>query len=149
MTATTYAQTVTRTARAIGTALANGTVQRTDDVVHAAQDYVREAADASGVGSGVAIGEFWDEIEAQAQGAVTQLAGLTDMIQDQYRWAIRRGERPAGHLAEFLFYVKYGFQRFDTDAYELYEKFVEELREAVELRIQNDHELSLRFSGDC
>lgn len=59
-----YEEIVQRTTKAIRRALATGMIDRMDDVVHAASDLVREAAETAGLSSAQGLRDFWDAVDA-------------------------------------------------------------------------------------
>lgn len=68
MTAT-LAQTITRTAATIRTAITDGTIHRVDnwsEILDAARNTVRDAARDAGVSTTDALYDFWTEVEAPA-----------------------------------------------------------------------------------
>ena len=140
MSTETYAQTVTRVARASRDA--------TEGAREALDVQLGNAASAAGIAPHVAVQDVADEIQAIADDDANRRAGLVEMIRNEYKHAVRRGER-AYVLAEFLFYDKYGFQRYDTTDYGIYDRFEDELRNWAEGELQKSHELRLPFNADC
>jgi len=89
MTDATYARTITIHARAIRTAMANGTIDRDSDVIHAAVDQCRDAASAAGFHNTVGISDFWDEIQADE---VPHLVEIKNHQEFANQWQARLNE---------------------------------------------------------